>query len=207
MIARRGVLATLMGGSFVLLTGCRLGKSVLRYRMTIEVQTLFGLKSGSSVLEYEYPNNHGMTYGQSPYVDLGGGRYLFALIDQQSQPWGAFRYCQPPIPRDDVPYSEFDRAHKLKASAILRPDDYPKLVIFEDVNDPNSVHEAALGSINKVTFQVVDQDEPLSTGLEERFKWAADGNVTLSGERYSKIADAKNLAEQISANSFVWRKK
>ena len=212
MMGRRGTLGVLAGGAAALLSGCGLlggNRGRLRYRITLEIDTPSGLKTGSSVLEYEYPSKTGLSYGQAPFVDLGNGRYVFALIDQMSGPWGVFRYpdLQPPIPRDDVPWSEFDRANELKPKAVLKLADYPKLVTFGDINHPTTVREVSPSAVKRITFQVVDSDEPLTTGFEEKFKWAVDGDTTLSGDRYGKVGDKQMLAEQLYANNFVRRKK
>ena len=211
-MGRRGALGVLAGGAAALLSGCGLlggNRGRLRYRITLEIDTPSGLKTGSSVLEYEYPSKTGLSYGQAPFVDLGNGRYVFALIDQMSGPWGVFRYpdLQPPILRDDVPWSEFDRANELKPKAVLKLVDYPKLVTFDDINDPTTVREVSPSAVKRITFQVVDSDEPLTTGFEEKFKWAVDSDTTLSGGRYGKVGDTQMLAEQLYANNFVWRRK
>lgn len=62
-----------------------------RYKLTVEVMTPDGLKSGSSVIEVRYSSGHplpnpGRAYndrvvaGEAVYVDLGQGRNLFVLL-------------------------------------------------------------------------------------------------------------------------------
>lgn len=52
MMARRTILAGLAGGMAALLAGCGLlGGNKYRFRMTVEVDTPQGLRSGSSVYE------------------------------------------------------------------------------------------------------------------------------------------------------------
>ena len=111
---------------------------------------------------------------------------------------------QPPLDREKHLYVQ---AKDKKPLGVVRREDYPMLVTFGDINDPKTVREVDPGIVRKITFQVVDQNEPLTVGLEDKFKWAVDGNVTLSGDRYRKVADARTLAEQLYANSFVWRRK
>lgn len=217
MMARRGVLGALAGAATFVLSGCGLlggNRGRLRYRITLEIDTPSGLKTGSSVLEYEYPSKTGLSYGQAPFVDLGNGRYVFALIDQMSGPWGVFRYpdLQPPIPRDDVPWSEFDRANELKPKAVLKLADYPKLVTFGDINDPGTVREVEPSSVRRITFEVVDDDESLTVGIEQRLKWLAEGSP--DGRLVKKTvgspiqkADDMSLSRMLSKSDFVWRKK
>ena len=212
MMARRGVLELLVGTALALaLGGCSGKGSTLRYRLTVEVDTPSGLKTGSSVLEYEYPSKTGLSYGQAPFVDLGNGRYVFALIDQMSGPWGVFRYpdLRPPIPRDDVPWSEFDRANELRPKAVLKLADYPKLVTFDDINDPKTVREVKPSSVRQIIFEVVDQDEPLSEGIEELLKWIGPYPETRltsmkPGSGLQSVEDAP-LNRLLSNGHFVFR--
>ena len=173
-MARRSVLGLLAGVALSLLAGCGGRGTALRYRLTVEVETPSGLKTGSSVLEYVYPSRTGLVFGQAPIVDLGGGRYVFALIDKGAGPSTIIRYkdLQPPMPpRDDIPWSEFEYANEIKPFGVIKRDDYPMLVTFGDINDPKTVHEFDPGTVRRITFQVVDEDEPLTEGIEERLPW------------------------------------
>jgi hypothetical protein len=61
-----------------------------RYKLTAEVMTPEGLKSGSSVIEVSYSSGHPIpnpgrwsadtVTGEAVYVDLGGGKNLFVLL-------------------------------------------------------------------------------------------------------------------------------
>ncbi|MEP6868046.1 MAG: hypothetical protein ABJA20_05980, partial [Novosphingobium sp.] len=92
MMARRGVIGMLAAlGSVTMLAGCGLfGKSVsYRYRMTVEVETPQGLKSGSSVIQVVQTEQQGLegshldvrVTGEAVAVDLPGGQTVFALLD------------------------------------------------------------------------------------------------------------------------------
>jgi hypothetical protein len=120
-----------------------------RFRLTVEVETPDGLKSGSSVIETTIrdvkvglPEMVGLQYGargQAVFVDLGQGRNLFALLT-----FG-------PHGRDQ------DRLNGLVSAALapgnkgnwreqfwltgigdLPPDSVPTLVTFSDINDPRT---------------------------------------------------------------------
>lgn len=93
------------------LTGCGLLRpaETLRYRLTVEVETAQGLRTGSSVIEvrgvknpdWVNPEGRGTRAsfeGEAAAVDLPGGRTLFALLksagggsDAADYPWLAFR--------------------------------------------------------------------------------------------------------------------
>ena len=75
-----------------------------RYRMTVEVETPEGLRSGSSVIEvsssiasketFPMPNKVStQVHGEAVAVDLGKGRVLFALLNKRGLAEGANNYA------------------------------------------------------------------------------------------------------------------
>lgn len=95
----RGVM-TLMAGLVVLLSGCGTALPDYRYRLTVEVETPEGLKTGSSVIEVStsmtsstsIPSPGAVRYrlsGEAVAVDLGQHGTLFALLRSDVEPsWG-----------------------------------------------------------------------------------------------------------------------
>jgi hypothetical protein len=85
MMGRRGVLGVLAGGAALALGGCGSpGKASYRFRMTVEVETPQGIKSGSSVMEVRLArgmaigDQSGVTsgvFGEAVVVDLPDGGY------------------------------------------------------------------------------------------------------------------------------------
>lgn len=224
-MARRSVLGLLAGVALSSLAGCGGRGTALRYRLTVEVETPNGVKTGASVLEdvfnpgnsYEFSASR-RTYGEAPTVDLGRGQYLFALLSGPSGTNGKqsmqnmisrmFDYPEYPNPVESIKLVDrFAEANDSKPLIVIKPEDYPMLVTFDDIKDPRTVREVDPGAVRRMIVQVVHEDEPLTVGLEDEFKWAVDGDVTLSGDRYGKIADAKMLAEQLYASNFVWREQ
>ena len=229
MMARRtfgrGVLGLLAGAASVLtLGGCDRKVSTLRYRLTVEVETPEGVNTGSSVLEdafnpgnsYEFSGSR-RTYGEAPTVDLGGGRYLFALLadptykrSMQAMISGMFDYPEYPSPVKSIKLVDrFAEANDSKPLIVIKPEDYPMLVTFGDINDPKSVREVNAGIVRRITVQVVDEDEPLTTGIEERLRWLGQFPEPPLEER-SPTAPAPNvgegpLAQQIRHGAFIYR--
>jgi hypothetical protein len=86
-MTRREVLAGLTG-SAIWLSGCAgLFPNKFRFRMTVEVETPQGLRTGSSVLEVRASETTTLEYhrtmtlhGEAVAMDLPGGRSLFALM-------------------------------------------------------------------------------------------------------------------------------
>ena len=79
-----------------------------RYKLTVEVMTPDGLKSGSSVIEVRYSSSHplpnpgryyndALVAGEAVYVDLGQGKNLFVLLStirsgrSNVDDWGGLR--------------------------------------------------------------------------------------------------------------------
>jgi hypothetical protein len=92
-MTRRESIGLLLVSAAALLTGCGLLRpsEELRYRLTVEVETPEGLKTGSSVIEvrgvknpdWVTPEGRGTRSsfrGEAVAVDLPGGKTLFALL-------------------------------------------------------------------------------------------------------------------------------
>jgi hypothetical protein len=134
-----------------------------RYRLTLEVDTPQGLRSGSSVIEVEQSMGRtAMTgfgkaimrrvRGEAVAVDLPGGRTLFALLRSENDSDWASRMMQTLAPDiEGEPWEEvFDNVLLLEGEITLprmfppvsnlgERNAYPMLVTFADENDPTSV--------------------------------------------------------------------
>ena len=148
-----------------MISGEHVSDDVVRYRMTVEVMTPQGLRSGQSVIESRI--EHGVSFGsdapgisyklrgEAVTVDLGDGRALFALLRGTEGSDGAAYYANllqqafrhgartAPMPRANLlkgpnaPLRKWARWHDLQLD--LPPEDYPLLVTFRDTADPASV--------------------------------------------------------------------
>ncbi|WFU32845.1 hypothetical protein QA635_41330 [Bradyrhizobium brasilense] len=199
-----------------LLVRCSTPQASLRYRMTIEVETPGGMRSGSSVMELRLEREFlipmpgaggsdwggGFTvHGEAPFVDLGDGKVLFATNYDRNYSYLSsmthivvqvlgYRELAPPLPSGDNART-MSAAVKAKPSGVLRPKDYPTLVTFTDTSKPKSVVvvspdnlAAAFGAgyrLGRMTFQVVEQDAPLTATLAAHFPALVDerGRLTL----------------------------
>jgi len=167
MISRRGAIGLIVGGAASALGGCDALKpdDVVRYRMTVEVMTPQGLRTGQSVVESRI--EHGVSFGsdapgisyklrgEAVAVDLGDGRVLFALLRGAKNSdgpayyayllWQAFSHgarTEPMPPADllnaqSTPLRKWARRHDLQLD--LPREAYPLLVTFRDTADPTSV--------------------------------------------------------------------
>lgn len=193
MMARRGVFGLLASAAAVVLAGCA-KRGRLRYRITVEVDTPSGVRTGSSVMETRQQGPQplvpqelgsgggGGVVGEAVAVDLGGGRVIFALL---SGPEGRSIYAmvpralnypelKPPLSRQFKPHEwqeAYDEAENVKPFAVLRREDYPMLVSFGDLGNPKSVEavNADAVGVRRITLQVTD--DPVTTGIEKRLGW------------------------------------
>jgi hypothetical protein len=108
--------ASLTAGGAVFLSGCSLfyPSASLRYRMTVEVDTSEGVKTGSSIIEVTISDGPGMgdasgisfdLKGEAVAVDLPGGRTLFALLSgiERASPADYHAYLFTSLLRAGVP--------------------------------------------------------------------------------------------------------
>lgn len=140
-----------------------------RYRLTVEVETPEGVKTGSSVIEvrtriagqYSFPDPGQVitrVQGEAVTVDLGTRGLLFALLRSDDNvgwangPLFAFAPL-PPYKKGEKRYIKwFDAMLKLRGQTFTLPryfekpvtfdkppSGYPMLVRFKDVADPKSV--------------------------------------------------------------------
>ena len=161
----RGVLGVV--ASAVLLSGCGLIKSYkpFRYRLTVEVDTPQGLRTGSSVIEVER-GEVGTTLGganteargEAVAVDLPGGQTLFALMKGDAETYNfpaEVMFLVTPYKRDDggdgmAPVEVVRANTKLNVVPRTRPaffnpgkeppiSAYPMMVRFRNIADPKTV--------------------------------------------------------------------
>ena len=177
MMRRREVLGMLGCGVAALLAGCNViapPQESLRYRITVEVQTPQGLRSGSGVIETTYIAGPSIgdasgletrLRGEAVAVDLPGGQTLFALLRGQTDSDGEGYHgrlfnqaladgavAQPALTRRYGPgewIEERREAQRIKPHLTLPAKHYPMLVRFRDVGDPKSVEVVDAGDLAK----------------------------------------------------------
>ncbi len=135
------------------LSGCTVPKRDYRFRMTVEVETPEGIKTGSSVYEawaaYIAPGQGHRRWrvaGEAGAVDLPGGRTLFALLKTNAHFEDMVRLSMQALdPTFTGKYDVVGTAAKLEAmegkgpNQVVDPATYPMLVTFRDIDDPTSV--------------------------------------------------------------------
>lgn len=203
MMARRTILgAGLMAIGSLFVAACtKYPKYVYRFKMTVEVDTPSGLKTGSSVYEVTaekhvklLPDANSRSRdvrGEAVAVDMPGGRTLFALLKTINQSgdddlaYLSMATIDPAYQNDWVESADrIVRGKGIQSPAVVAPENYPLLVTFGDVADPTSVVRvgpddlaASFGAgyrLKAITVQVTD--EPVTVGIQKRLAWLTDKN-------------------------------
>jgi hypothetical protein len=216
MMARRGVFGLLIGGFAVLAGGCgALFPARYRFRLTVIVETPQGIRTGSSIYEVTAARTGGTlpeeakrdwsVRGEAVAVDLPDGRTLFALLKTGAH-FGdmaglSMSTLYPAFAQEG--YDVVGVAKKLASGAYpgpaeVDPDDYPILVTFDDVNDPQSVRQVAPGQLPTVfgrgvslrTITVEVTHKAVTAGIREKlpspspggfFNWDGQSNPNSEG--------------------------
>lgn len=194
-----------------------------RYKLTVEVETPEGLRTGSAVRQVSWTKGMKITpeadtatmthKGEAAIVDLPGGRTLFALMspDGQETPMLAFGSARQS--------RRSDRSIKIltppaKPEPVYGKSGYPRLVMFRDIKDPKTVEKvdptnfaASFGAgyrLKRITAQIVD--EPVARDLKNILPWIIEYRDKLfSGERYQSLdgINKYGLAATLGMGSFI----
>lgn len=179
----------------------RINRPGHKYRLTVEVETPDGVKSGSGILaitpDRGYSRKgHTAAAGDAVFVDLGGGRNLVALLahlDEKKLDLDAINYV---VLRAYNAASgkrvNFNDLSKLSGSAPVKGELIPVLLTFADPADPGSARavppdqsEAVLGKgyrVRGLAAEVVPNGfwpvdfggplgDPVTRGIATRFPW------------------------------------
>lgn len=196
-------------------------------KLTVSVMTPEGLKTGSSVVSvnvYDRPSWWGLgdfrgagassLSGEAVTVDLGNGRYLFALLKNCSHETARETF----IPKEEQPRTKaeviavYDRLEKMRISRVLAPEHYPLLATFDDINDPASVRRvdpsdlsASFGAgyrLSAITLSITH--EPLTEGVVEKVLEWLDSYYSkhLDGSWIETIEAENRFANSLASGAF-----
>jgi hypothetical protein len=193
-----GLLALIVGGDQI-----RINRPDHKYRLTVEVTTPDGIKTGAGVLAVVPDRNYNRSgrttmRGEAVFVDLGRGKNLVALLAHQQ---GA------KLDLDDINYLALRAYSAARGSRVsfkdmsrqtgivpVQGELIPVLVSFGDLNDPASARlvdsghsEVVLGdgyAIRGFSAEVVPNGfwpidfggplgEPVTRGLHSKLSWLA----------------------------------
>lgn len=167
-------------------------KERYHFRMTVEVETPQGLRTGSSVYEVsawrpvirDAIDRAWSVRGEAVAVDLPGGKTLFALLKtnaMHNDMAGLSMTALDPAFNNDIIESATRIAARrgIRSPAEVPRSDYPMLVTFRDPKDPKSVERvtsddlsATFGvgvKLKRITVRVAN--DAVTTGIEKRLAW------------------------------------
>lgn len=122
-----------------------------RYKVTVEIETPEGLKTGSAVRQVDVYLQYNVVgakstilkvKGEAVAVDLGKRGVLFAVMGTDDY-YTVFQKFpipgQPPGAGGTLPEGIKYYSQLKEGKAVLEPEQYPRLVRFRDMNDPKTV--------------------------------------------------------------------
>jgi hypothetical protein len=203
-MTRCDTIGTLIGGvAATALTGCGGSpRHTIRFRMTVEVQTPQGIKTGTSVMELStaltgvnMPHLNATETrfsGEAVMVDLPSSM-LFVLVgptpsgdDIRGAVINTFAYPRRPEAAKLVAlFKMFGRKESMGREVVMRAEDYPKLVLFRDIRDPKTVElvdpndfAKSFGAgvrLRRIMLTVVD--EQVTVGISKRLIWLGQNSM------------------------------
>ena len=151
MVSRRQSLGLIAAAACAALTGCWSPTYTYRYRLTLEVDTPDGLKSGSSVIETKIEDRSNAwgphesrlvsatTRGEAVFVDLGRGRHVIALLAMGSTGGEDPNFAAlVGKPLNVQGLEDVKRLQERKGQFVLAADGVPTLATFSDLSDPGT---------------------------------------------------------------------
>lgn len=206
---RRDVLVKLISvAALAALAGCNPGKAVhdhvwfdpVSYRLTVEVETPAGIKSGSSVIEtiYDRGLSGSEVHGEAVAVDVAPGKTLFVLLRSPTNAdWAAGLPGIPMIEADEPAGNHAEReaqvGRQLAAARADRTQHFlwgvgvpstrsrylPYLVWFSDIHKPETVEQVDPVDLEKTfgsgfrlkSISTKITSEPVSDGIRGRLPW------------------------------------
>jgi len=193
-------------------------------KLVLEVHTPHGVISGGSTIAAGVSLNpkwipitagrgHGWIKGESSFVEVSPGKYLFAVLREQDETDRAVHTFNSKIEAINGTTAQiFGRLETIRLTGIVPRGEYPQLVTFDDLSDPKSVKEvdpdnlgATFGSgvsLMRMTLQITN--ERVTVGpIEKILKWLPDHYaVHFDGGRYETVAASNRLANSLTSGAF-----
>ena len=184
--ARREFGKLLVGGATVLALGGCGGLNPYRFKakLTVNVDTPDGLRTGSSVYEfwanYRNPGTLVRVFGQigeAVTVNLPNGKVLFSLVVGIVSILNSIDAdYDNTIVESTKKLSEYGNS----GPYIVAPADYPTFVTFDDIMDPMTIKRVNPANISELfgdgyrlhsVKAQITTDEDKTVGIEKRLKW------------------------------------
>lgn len=195
-MARRSVLGLVAGGISALLGGCGLlGGNSYRFKMTVEVETPQGLRTGSSVYEVIAHNLTALTSeeaersagvrGEALMVDLPDGPIFVLLKTPDHSPYKNLAQLSMAALDEEYQNDWVESVRRIARSwSTLRGEvaynDWPIIVRFRDIKDPTTVERVKPDTIGIKRIVIETTTDVITTGIDKRLGWISriDGSLT-----------------------------
>ena len=180
-----------------------------RQKLVLTVETPSGVATGSAVTAVSWSRNYvfkdGPSYysdvtGEATVVDLGGGRFLFALLSNSNDSGYTADLFKKLVRfgREEELRGARNIFHAVQNSVgpqTVPPQLYPMLVTFGDITDPKTVvevkpddlatHFGAGVALKSITLEITD--EPVTEGVVEKvLGWIGNPEV-MENPNWQKI--------------------
>lgn len=155
-------------------------------KLTVEVVTPEGVRVGSAITSVRWQeknssgNYPGSYRGEATVVDLGQGRFLFALLSEETRYLALRTFADVLGEKAQISEVGFEAMADTKGMREVPRENYPLLVTFHDINDPTTVTHvdpddlaASFGpgvSLKRIALTITD--EPGTGGeVEKLLSW------------------------------------
>lgn len=201
-------------------------KNVWRYKVTVEIETPEGIKTGSAVRQLtrgrpgitsQESGNPAKISGEAVVVDLEERGVVFAILSNQSWKnalYSAFSPIDKTIPKTDI---AIGNVAELK-------ENFPTIVTFSDMDDPKTIQvvysqptgwgakkedlldnfEDIFGEGVKLKRIMVEiTDAPVTWLVKKHLRWLPEYyNKRFDGNRYGTIKAKNRIANAFSSGAF-----
>ena len=190
----------------LVLAGCQ-DRYEWHQKVTVTVQTPDGLVSASSVqrviarfgqMPLQTNEVNHTQRGEAVTVDLGNGRYLFALFGNPESVWGVFA-DELPLDRENCLQTVSDPARRPQGARRVPREWYPRLVTFADIDRPETVRRVDPNRLSahfgpgyrlvSITMEITD--EPVTEGRVESVLGWLESDAALDAAWQPLDDDAK----------------
>lgn len=227
MLSRAVKRAPLLALSIFALASCSRSLPTFRYRLTVDIDTPVGIRSGSSVVEvktidqgsgFPGPEAGGFRFramGEAVVIRMPNNTLLFALLrDQTANPTNfatgvPYATYEKELPAGSEPYKVRHAALiQMKGARSVPKDHTPLFVRFTDINDPLTVEEVSPESFVKVygpgtslrSVEVEINNQPVRFTIKKLLPWTEQvRGKQLDGVR---IRNTDTLANTLSLRDF-----
>ena len=158
------------------------------YKITVNIETPEGVKTGSAVRQVlnrdntlfgkkipEAPSRLSAVKGEAVVIDLGERGVVFGLIEHGS--YGELYAAFPTETPASLKGVDYYNSLPMGAKAELPKENWPKMAMFSDIDDPKSVKAVNKLDLSKtfgngyswksITIQIVN--EPVTWGIVDRY--------------------------------------